>query len=204
MQQFVKPGDIVLHSGNDLLSLAIRRVTRCPFSHVSIVIEAFDDGEFTVLDVLRKRVVHSIDKHAGDAYWHVRSPRARLEDRSQWYDFIGTPTARTRQHVVKHAIELHQHLPNSYPYAELIAYLPLFRRTKAGRWLLSRSDQMVCSAMVASAWGAMDFRWLAKNGRDVLFEIAPNWVDPGDVYRQACRDSWPLVQTKKGYESCRK
>lgn len=194
--QRVKPGDIVFHSGRGFLSDTIRRVTKCPWSHVSLV-TAVQDDDFQVLDVLDTRVVQSIRAHESDHAWHVRAPRYSQQGihRTGWCNYIGTPWDATRGHVVRHALELHRSLPRSYPYLELAAYLPFLRRTGLGRRILQRTDRMVCSALVAAAWHSLDFRWY--NGGDE--EISPDWVGPGTMWRQANRDQWPLVCTKENF-----
>lgn len=199
---YVEPGDIVFHAGTGLQSKLIRYATRSPWSHVSLVTQVVGE-RFNVLDVLHRRVIHSIDSHADeDSDWHIRRPRLPLSvygyERQQWFDRKGFPEEITQAHVVLAALELHQMLPPEYPYVELLAYLPVFRRTAIGRRLLRRTSRLVCSAMVAAAWASMGFRWY--NGPDGVDEISPDWVDPGTAWKQANRDRWPLIQTKKGYE----
>jgi len=193
----VQPGDIVFHSCDGILASAIRKVTRCPWSHVSMVVRVPSgnglDG-FDILDVLATRVIHSIDHHSTDRTWHVRSPR--YPTASEW-SVRGIPMALTREHVVRHALELHRHLRRRYPWMELSAYLPGLRRTAWGRRILRRTDRMVCSAMVATAWHAMDFKWINGDGT----QISPDWVDPGTMWRQANRDVWPLMCTKESYNA---
>lgn len=173
----VQPGDIVFHSGSGMLSHAIRRVTECPWSHVSLVVdvETLNSGTFTVLDVLDTRVVQSIDAHREDLTWHVRAPRfARSINVRHWADHMGVPYSSTREHVVRQALDLHHQLPSDYPTLELLAYIPFLRRTRLGRRILNRSPRMVCSALVAAAWHSMDFKWINGDGT----EISPDWVGP--------------------------
>lgn len=192
----VKPGDVVFHSGRGVLAHVIKRVTGTAWSHVSMVVEV-RRWDFTVLDVLEMRVVQSISEHFSDHAWHVRSPRYPVPGFSPYYGPQGRPHPITRDHVVRHALELHQHLPRHYPYLELAAYVPFLRRTDTGRRILRRTDRLVCSAMVAAAWHSMDFRWY--NGPQGTEEISPDWVDPGTMWHQANRDQWPLVCTKESF-----
>ncbi len=196
----VQPGDVVLHAGRGWRSNMIRRVTECPWSHVSLV-TAVQDDDFQVIDVLDTRVVQSIRKHQDtDHTWHVRAPRYPQEgERTGWSDHRGRPWVHTRNYVVRHALELHQTLPKGYPYVELAAYIPFLRRTKLGRKILQRTDRLVCSALVAAAWHAMDFKWF--NGPGGSIEISPDWVGPGTMWRQANRDQWPLVCTKESFNA---
>lgn len=174
----VYPGDIVFHCGRGLMSWLIRRLTGSPWSHVSIVLSIdYDEQTFVVLDVLGTRVVQSIENHRDDHAWFVRSPIV-----------AGDPWAG--EEAARKALSLHKSLPRHYPYLELLAYLPILRRTRLGRCLLRKTDQMVCSAMIATAWASVGLEW----------DEHPEWSTPGSIYEQANRDSWPVTCTKRAYE----
>jgi len=192
----VKPGDVVFHCGKGLLARAVKLATRSPWSHVSLVIATCRD-DFTILDVLDTRVVQAISRHRGDHTWHARAPVLRAGwRRSQWFEKDGSPKDIAREHVVRQALDLHSTLPREYPGLELLAYVPGVRRTALGRRILRHTDRMVCSALVAAAWYSMGLRWFDNDGD----ELSPDWADPGTMWRQACKDAWPVVETKRSYD----
>jgi hypothetical protein len=186
----VKPGDVVFHCGRGALAWGIKQVTGSPWSHVSLVTEV-SEQDFMVLDVVEERVVRSINHHSSDYVWHVRAPRYPAA--SEWSN---VPSTVGRQHVVRHALDMHRALPRPYPWRELVAYLPGFRKTRLGRRILRTTNRMVCSAMVAAAWSSMGFEWYNGDGK-----ISPDWVDPGTMWRQANRDAWPVVWTKGEHDA---
>ena len=155
----LKPLDVILIGGDNLIGKVIRKITKCEYSHVGIIIEHL--GELYVCEAKAKGfyptkpVREWFLTHPG----RVKVLRAKMEmSKKVGYERLG------------------RLIGNPYEFTNLVVYQLINEYT--GKWIGTKgSKKLICSEAIA---------WVYKEYFDKPYLVTPKIILNSDKFREIC------------------